>query len=268
MIDTLRILTEADLRSLAAALRGRRLVPPFSGTALLRYCLPTHAEAVAASFGRLAEEGMGPDHLALLLESVAVLRAERARSEDIVELVWTGPELPGTANRDTAVVLRDLFAGARDHVLIAGYAVYQGREVFRSLADRMDQRPALRVRMFLDVRRPHGDTSAESEIGQRFAHRFRTQEWPGTRLPAVYYDPRSLAAEPDKRSSLHAKCVVIDRQTAFVSSANFTEAAQVRNIEVGALVHSEHFACQLVEHFEGLAAAKMLLPVPGLGEPL
>jgi phosphatidylserine/phosphatidylglycerophosphate/cardiolipin synthase-like enzyme len=83
----------------------------------------------------------------------------------------------------------------------------------------------------------------------------------GQRLPTVYHDPRSLAPEQGKRSSLHARCVVVDRQTALVSSANFTEAAHLRNIEVGTLVHGAGFAARLVEHFEMLADAKLLLPL-------
>jgi phosphatidylserine/phosphatidylglycerophosphate/cardiolipin synthase-like enzyme len=117
--------------------------------------------------------------------------------------------------------------------------------------------------MFLDVHRPHLDSSAATEILLRFVHRFREKEWPGKRLPEVYYDPRSLEAELDKRSSLHAKCIVIDRKIAFVSSANFTEAAHARNIEVGTLVHSERFADQVVHHFESLVDAGILLPIPG-----
>lgn len=263
MIDALRSLTDADIRSLAAALRGGRLVAPFTPAAMARYCLPLLAGQVAGVAQRLADEGMRPEHLALLFETVAVLRTERSQSDEALELVWTGPELPGTANRDTAVVVRELFSSARGYVLVAGYAVYQGREVFRALAARLDQQADLRVRMFLDVHRPHLDNSAVSEILLRFAHRFQEKEWPGKRLPEVFYDPRSLETESDKRSSLHAKCIVIDRQVAFVSSANFTEAAQARNIEVGTLVHSERFAAQLAQHFESLAAAGVLLPLPG-----
>ena len=48
-----------------------------------------------------------------------------------------------------------------------------------------------------------------------------------------------------------------------MSSANFTEAAQVRNIEVGVLVHSRLLASRLADHFEGLVAAGLLKPVPG-----
>src|SRR5439155_23106298 len=120
------------------------------------------------------------------------------------------------------------------------------------------------VRMFLDVQRGHGDTSAASEILRRFAQRFRHREWPGSRLPEVYYDPRSLDQEGTKRASLHAKCVVIDERVAFISSANFTEAAQVRNIEVGVLVRSTTLAQQLANHFATLADRHILERVPGL----
>jgi phosphatidylserine/phosphatidylglycerophosphate/cardiolipin synthase-like enzyme len=55
-----------------------------------------------------------------------------------------------------------------------------------------------------------------------------------------------------RRAALHAKCVVIDRSTALVTSANFTEAAQERNIEAGALVSDVTFAGILVDQFDWL----------------
>jgi phosphatidylserine/phosphatidylglycerophosphate/cardiolipin synthase-like enzyme len=71
-------------------------------------------------------------------------------------------------------------------------------------------------------------------------------------LPVVYYDPRSVADDEQVRSSLHAKCVVVDDREVFVSSANFTEAGQERNIEVGLRINSPPIACQLTEHFNRL----------------
>jgi phosphatidylserine/phosphatidylglycerophosphate/cardiolipin synthase-like enzyme len=122
----------------------------------------------------------------------------------------------------------------------------------------MEERPGLRVKLFLDVQRHPADPSPPEELLRRFAHRFRTQEWPGERLPELYYDPRSLGLEAVKRSSLHAKCVVVDRRVALVTSANFTEAAQTRNIEVGALIRDERFAARLAGHFEALSDVSLL----------
>jgi phosphatidylserine/phosphatidylglycerophosphate/cardiolipin synthase-like enzyme len=155
-----------------------------------------------------------------------------------------------------------MFQSARESVLVAGYAVYQGQVVFKALAERMDQNPQLDVQMYLDIQRPPHDRSSPSELVRRFAERFVRHEWPGQHLPRLFYDPRSLETDSARRASLHAKCIVVDQEVAFVSSANFTEAAQTKNIEVGAHVRSPAFARRLTEHFEILAATNGLRPVP------
>jgi phosphatidylserine/phosphatidylglycerophosphate/cardiolipin synthase-like enzyme len=243
------LLAGADLAALCGALRSSRLHGPFSGVSLQRYCPPAQAREVASCLQRLHDEGMKPQHLALLAESVLRGRTRAPQQADVVDLVWTGPETLGVTNRDTGVVVRELFGSAEREVLVAGFAVYQGRSIFKRLAERMEERPGLRVRLFLEVQRHPTDTSLPEELVRRFAERFRNQEWPGAKLPELYYDPRSLDREAAKRSSLHAKCVVIDRRVALVTSANFTEAAQTRNIEVGALIQSAWFAMQLAGHF-------------------
>jgi hypothetical protein len=185
-------LSDAELESLAGALRAGRLLPPFTGVTVRRYCSAANATPVAAAMQQLADEGLKPEHLAAILEAVSAGRGQRQAECDLVELVWTGPKAPGIANRETGPVVRELFTSANDSVLVAGYAVYQGREVFRCLAQNMADKPSLSVSLYLDVQRPHADTSLEAEVVARFIRRFREQEWPGHRLPAVFYDPRSL----------------------------------------------------------------------------
>jgi phosphatidylserine/phosphatidylglycerophosphate/cardiolipin synthase-like enzyme len=262
MTDAFAPLSTDELTAVAMALRAGRLSVPLSQLSVAPY-LGRAAASVAPTLVKLTTEGLAAEHLAFFLE---VLAAERnsQRDGDDVELVSTGPEAAGFPARDTRIVVRELFRQATKSVLIAGYAVYQGHDVFRVLAERMDAYPDLVVRMFLNVERPYGDTSKSSEILRRFAERFKAQEWPGSRLPEAYYDSRSLDLDASKRASLHAKCVVVDERIAFVSSANFTEAAEVRNIEVGALVPSEPFARQLASHFRALADRQVLVRVPGL----
>lgn len=48
------------------------------------------------------------------------------------------------------------------------------------------------------------------------------------------------------------KCVAVDNNQVFVSSANFTEAGQDRNIEVGLLVRSSVLSERLSRFFESL----------------
>lgn len=262
MMDVLQRLAVADLTALASALRSGRLAPPFTEVAVRRYCGAPVSRDIAAGFETLVADGMQPKHVAFTLDTIAQTRASHPSAADLIELVWTGPEADGVTNRDTGVVVRELFGSAQSEVIVAGFAVYQGKEVFRRLAERMKEVPSLHVRLFLDVRRPHGDTTVASELVWKFLTRFRTTDWPGDKLPELYYDPRSLDGSQEKRSSLHAKCVVIDRRVAFVTSANFTEAAQTRNIEVGVLIRSPAFAQDLGNHFEALAATGTLTPFP------
>jgi len=80
-------------------------------------------------------------------------------------------------------------------------------------------------------------------------------------MPALFYDPRSLASGEGPRASLHAKCVVVDGVRASIGSANQTEAAQQRNIEIGVIV-SGAIAETLERHFDALIAGGHLQPLP------
>jgi phosphatidylserine/phosphatidylglycerophosphate/cardiolipin synthase-like enzyme len=261
----LRRLGTGDLLALAKALRTERLGPPFSTFALRRALGTPAVEAVAAELERLSAAGAPPAALAESLELLAEERTESSGAADHTELVWTGPTTDSASTRDTAVVLRELFASAATSVLVAGFAVYQGKDVFRALAERLDGQSQLAVRMFLNVGRDsQHDQRSPAEVLARFSDDFRGRQWPGKRLPEVLYDPRSLETAGAQRASLHAKCVVVDALEVFVTSANFTEAAQARNIEVGIRLRDAAVARSLVGRFEGLAASGQLLRVPGL----
>lgn len=242
-------LSDADLRELASALKTRRVSTPFSELQVSRVLSSKLAADVTASLQDLETLGFSEQQIATTLELLVRDRSDGPKHEPPIDLVTSGPEAPGIANRDTAVVVRELFAHARKSVLVVGYAVYQGASVFGALAERMDEIPDLDVKLFLNIARPDKDTSKAEIIVSRFTQRFRDSQWPkDSRLPEVYYDPRSVAE--DKRSSLHAKCVVVDAEQVFVSSANFTKAGQERNIEVGLKIESPWLAQRLIRHFQ------------------
>jgi phosphatidylserine/phosphatidylglycerophosphate/cardiolipin synthase-like enzyme len=261
VISALLVLAEVHLRDLSGGLRSGRVRPPYTPLSI-QAVLPTRVAAAAASALEAMEtSGFGPVQIALTLDLLAQDRAAHGGADDAIDLVTTGPEAPGVTNRDTSVVVRELFAHAGESVLVAGYAVYQGRHVFRALADRMRDLTSLRVRLFLDVRRGPGDTSSESDVLHRFTRDFYQRQWVvAERKPQLFYDPRSLAFASGSRTALHAKCIVVDQRAVFVSSANFTEAAQERNIEVGLLIRSGSLARKLTEHFDAMVAEKLLVP--------
>lgn len=53
----------------------------------------------------------------------------------------------------------------------------------------------------------------------------------------------------------------MDNSRVFISSANFTEAAQQRNIEVGLVIRSKALAAQLMQHFSSMVAEGTLRTV-------
>ena len=160
-ILTLRALPTRTLADLAQALRGERLTGAATAF-MVRYAAPAVGEAAAAELSSLLASGLAPQHAALLLDALAAELKPRADAGGI-ELVTSGPDIAGTT-RDTGVVLRELFAAAERRVLIVGFAVHQGREIFAALADRMCQRADLAVRLCLDVRRPPGDTTRSDAL--------------------------------------------------------------------------------------------------------
>jgi phosphatidylserine/phosphatidylglycerophosphate/cardiolipin synthase-like enzyme len=248
------------LRSIAGALRSGQLSVPLSKLALSRVAngLP---ETAVAELSRLSSERIRAEHLALLIEAKADIVESRLASA--AELVWTGPEVAAARSRDTAVVLAELFRSATSSVLVSTFVIGQVERVFAPLARRMAEIPQLKVQLFLHVDRGKNDTRYESEILREFATELKSA-WPGAVLPIVYYAPSSLSLDPQRRATWHAKAVVIDDSTAFVTSANFTEWAQERNVEAGVIVRNPHFACQLRDQFESLVRSKTVLEVPGL----
>ena len=262
MKEALLSLPPSDLRTLSAGIRSGRLSEPYPVSSVGRFLKNSVCAGASDGLLALAGTGMSPIALASALDLVASALESRPALHDAVDVVTTTPDTTRIANRDTGVVVSELFRKARTSVLVAGYAVYQGKRVFRALAERMKEQPSLDVRMFLDIQRSVGDTSATEEVVRRFIHRFRTNEWPAEApVPQIFYDPRSLSPDRNERAALHAKCIVVDGAEVFVSSANFTEAAQQRNIEVGLLLHSPIVAGRLCGFFDYLTDSVMFRKV-------
>lgn len=108
--------------------------------------------------------------------------------------------------------------------------------------------------MYLDIQRKAGDSTIPADLVKRFCLTFQKTQWPQScRLPEIYYDPRGIAADRTAAAALHAKCIVVDQQEVFVCSANFTEAGQHRNIEVGLLLSCPMIAERITGFFNRLA---------------
>lgn len=246
----------ANLQALAASLRSGPLSFGLSRHAVAQI-VGASASSVTDALSKLMANGLPSQHAATVLDAIAATRESATDPSQIIDLVLSGPEVPGVTTGDTLATLRTLISEAQREVLMIGYAVHHAKPIFELLASKM-AKEHLQVTFCIEIGRKMGDTSLDTEIVRRFAHEFRERHWPWPTLPFIYYDPRSLDDDPIHRSSLHAKCVVADQQRALITSANFTEAAWIRNIELGVLLTYQPLVLRLCEYFDGLTATDKL----------
>lgn len=263
-------ITDQDLQALLAALGRGDLRAPL-GTASLQ----------SSGFGHLVEP-LGP-YLRLGAEGVravaeVVLAERRHRKAPKLTLVWTGDDPGVSHSRHTRVVLPELFARARKHVLVAGYAIDHGAELFAALHRSMAEHGAS-ADFFVDVGQlearlrqaakaagqswalvsaPMAAAEGSAARGRAVVEIFYRLMWPfGEPRPAVYFDPRT--AERQSAVSMHAKCVVIDHANTLITSANFTDRGQTRNLEAGVAIEDRAFAASLTRQWLNLVDAGVMV---------
>ncbi len=255
MTDALASMPTFLRKRLVRGLDTGALVAPYSAAALQMTLGQADAAALAA-LERLAAQGITGRTAAEWIRTLD----RAAGPTTLPDLVWSGPEVPGVPARDTRRVYEELFTSANRSLWAVSYAYFDGRSVFDLLARRMEAVPELRVTLLLNIHRRQNDTSRPDEMVRRFAARFWKEDWPGDARPTVFYDPRSI--DPSVRGVLHAKALVADEERVFVTSANFTAAAQDDNIELGLLVRSRSLALGVVRHLQGLIDRGLLRSLP------
>ena len=110
---------------------------PVSSLTLAQLISQEQLQLIFAELRELQKSGMTTPVLICLID-ILLEQREKLRSETgRLELVMTGPEPPGSLIRDTAVVVRQMFVNANRSICICGFAIYQGKDIFAALANRM-----------------------------------------------------------------------------------------------------------------------------------
>lgn len=258
MIEALLDLPSHRRQRLVRALESGILAAPYSAAAMASILgVQEGCESVAPALRELERLGIAGSAAAAWIRTLDKATSRMPRPD----LVWSGPEVAGLHARDTRRVFEELLGSAERSVWASTYAFFDGPRAFKVLAERMDARADLGVTLLLNIQRKRGDTTAWDQLVRKFADRFWTTDWPGASRPRVFYDPRALELD-GPAGVLHAKAVVVDDEAVFVTSANFTEAALDRNIEIGLLVRDRSLAASVCSHFQGLIHRSLLLPLP------
>ena len=170
----------------------------------------------------------------------------------IAEIIWTGPANDRYPVRRIDQVLYDLIAVAHKRIVLVTFAAHRVRHLCDHLTDAVERG----VELTLIV-----ESEGESE-GQLTSDAIRAfRGVPAARM-RLYYWPlaqreRNQAGRPGK---LHAKCAIVD-DVALVGSANLTDDAFNRNMELGLLVRDVATVTAIAGHFEELIRQGVLVQV-------
>jgi len=170
------------------------------------------------------------------------------------EIIWTGPANSRYPVRRLDQVLYDMIGASQRRVVLVTFAAHRVRHLCEHLT-RAVQRG---VQLTLIV---ESEDESEGQLTTDAVRAFAEVPSAGIRL---YYWPtaqreRNLAGRPGK---LHAKCAVVD-DVALIGSANLTDDAFNRNMELGILVKDPVTVTAVVDHFTGLIDRGVLREVRG-----
>lgn len=259
----IRSLPVGVLESLGQALKSGRLKAPYTGFTVAEWAPQPIREALASELSFLQANGFTAATLAMTLEALAEEAAARQRAVDQIQLVWTSPDEEGPHVRDTSVVVSQLLAEARSSLWISTYSIFNGQEVFLPVADAWLVRPELDVVLILNVPADEKNGLYEQAAVRKYAKAFWKYHWPWEMRPKVFFDPRGSQKTSVVPACHHAKCILVDGRTAFVTSANFTESAHERNTELGVLFRENPRIAQSIRaKFESLIQNGFLIPLP------
>lgn len=257
-ISALIGLPASTLIELGRAISHGTLRHGYSTQSLLPF-VGERAQVVYQALRHLTDAGFTNITGGMLCESLGSALLERDTAERSIQLVLSGPELTGTPVMDTKTTVLSLFEEASEEVMITSYVFHEAAEFFKVLAGKADANANFRVTFVVDL--THRREAANQPLAltaQSFVADFRRKHWPGQRQPEIWHDPRHFESAQSGGGVMHAKTVVIDRKVAFITSANFTGAAQSRNIEAGVLLRQPRVAARLHGYFEGLIGTGVL----------
>ncbi|TFD91227.1 DISARM system phospholipase D-like protein DrmC [Cryobacterium serini] len=230
LVQLARVLSPTQATSVAASLEIDGRLDYAAAT------LPGSAHPAVPILGAALKQLGGAALLAVVLRGYA---AAGLKAPKPPRAVWSGPSFDGDSDHTAAAVahlideaIEDVFASTFSATLGSPFVEALWRAIARGVT----------VTVLID--------GGEKMSG--------TAEKLKNKLEGALF----LTYIPDGAFGLqHSKVVIVDSAAALVTSANLSEAAAHRNLEVGVLVCDPEFASKLRQRFRTLASLKVLIAV-------
>lgn len=175
--------------------------------------------------------------IALALRGALAARGRAVRDHPIVEVAVTGPDTPAVPVRLTSQVVLNLIAGATKRITIVSFAAYEVPSVLAALV--AAEARGVAVGLILESPENLKGGGGAATYAQFDAYRWPTKERP----------PGAL---------LHAKALIVDSRDVLLTSANLTNNAYDKNLEIGLLCRGGQVGAQVQKHFDNLISSGVL----------
>ena len=250
LIDRLRDIRERVPRevwlALAAGYRITQGVPTPSAVANPAGSLLNPDQSWAL---RQAFKAGCPASWAEVATAFEVIDAWVSSSPRMIDIVWSGPANGTFPIRRIDQVLYDLLSKAEQRVFLVTFSAHRVPLLCEHLSKAIDRGVA--VTLLLESEQASaGQLSfdAANAFKDVCLDKVRLLHWP------IENRERNQAGKPGK---LHVKCAVIDH-SAIIGSANLTDDAFNRNMEMGTIIKDPGVVAGICEHFRTLEQNGML----------
>ena len=252
---------------ISALIRARSILPLETWREILKAISASTSLEDNSSIDNVLSTVSNPDAVWLLKEAfqskgmlsseqfIAVFAAVDAMADSAphnLEILWSGPANGIFPVRRFDQVLYDLIQKASERIFLVTFAAAKVDRLCNHLSSALHK--GVTVALVLEA-----STESEGQLSFDAIHAFRPIVAQGCQ---VYYWPlenrdRNPAGRPGK---LHAKCAIVDSQ-AIIGSANLTDDAFNRNLELGLLLRDPITTDQMFNHFKALIEARVLIQI-------
>jgi cardiolipin synthase len=168
----------------------------------------------------------------------------------LIEVIWTGPANNRLPVRRIDQTLYDMISVANRRIVLVTFAAHRVAHLCGHLMNAVNRG----VELTLIV---ESEGESEGQLTLDAIDAFRALPALGRR---IFYWPlarreRNQLGRPGK---LHAKCAIVD-DVVLVGSANLTDDAFNRNMELGVMIRDAPTVALIVEHFEQLIGQGVLM---------
>lgn len=275
-----RINTESQIRDLANSIISGEMMFGWNPASVAKIVGSDEAKAICLELDAAEKAGFSKAQVGQLVMTAYDGRKAEIEAERQFELIFSGPQIEGARAGSTLQEFDRVVSSAQGELLVVTHSIYKADKILASIADR--QAAGVKVAICYNISRKSPKNAGKS--AQKILDEARQdfiKEWgAGNPLPQAFYFPLSLwrAGDPGVPPEalpalagvgdfefpvLHTKCIIADRSLALVTSANLSDSAQKRNLELGVLIKNPSYASKICNYFDGAIKTKVLLPLFG-----